>query len=62
MTTRERIERAANVIRRIIGVPDYDRYIEHCSAHHPDAKPMTREEFMRHRVTQKYSTPGGRCC
>jgi uncharacterized short protein YbdD (DUF466 family) len=62
MTTRERVERAAEVIRRIIGVPDYDRYVEHCAAHHPDEKPMTRDEFFRYRVTDKYSRPGGRCC
>ena len=42
MTAREavqtaptRIERAACVVRRIIGVPDYERYVAHVDAHHP---------------------------
>jgi uncharacterized short protein YbdD (DUF466 family) len=60
--TRDRISRAANVVRRIIGVPDYDRYLAHVHAHHPDATPMTHEEFVRQRLADKYSRPGARCC
>ncbi|HEY9230047.1 MAG TPA: YbdD/YjiX family protein [Gemmatimonadaceae bacterium] len=61
-TTRERIERAACILRRVIGVPDYDRYLAHVHAHHPDAIPMTRDEFLQHRMLEKYTKPGGRCC
>jgi uncharacterized short protein YbdD (DUF466 family) len=60
--TRDRISRAANVVRRIIGVPDYDRYLAHVHAHHPDVAPMTCEEFTRQRLADKYSRPGARCC
>jgi uncharacterized short protein YbdD (DUF466 family) len=60
--TRNRVERAANVIRRIIGVPDYDRYVAHVHAHHPETTPMCRADFERQRITDKYSRPGGRCC
>lgn len=69
MTSREilcevryRMARTAEVVRRIIGVPDYDRYLAHVQAHHPDATPMTREEFVRQRLADKYSRPGARCC
>ena len=69
MTTREAvhsaraaIDRAACVLRRVIGVPDYDIYLAHLNAHHADTEPMTREEFMRQRLTDKYSRPGSRCC
>ena len=34
--TRERVERVANIVRRIIGVPDYDRYVAHLHAHNPE--------------------------
>ncbi|HVE35770.1 MAG TPA: YbdD/YjiX family protein [Gemmatimonadaceae bacterium] len=60
--TRDRIARAANVVRRIIGVPDYDRYVAHVHAHHPECAPMTREEFIQQRLVDKYSRPGARCC
>lgn len=52
----------ANVIRRVIGVPDYDRYVAHLQAHHPGAKPMSREEFIRQRQAERYTKPGAKCC
>jgi uncharacterized short protein YbdD (DUF466 family) len=61
-SAREAIDRAACVLRRVIGVPDYDIYLTHLRAHHPGAEPMTREEFTRQRLTDKYSRPGSRCC
>jgi uncharacterized short protein YbdD (DUF466 family) len=61
-TARDRIDRAACVLRRIIGVPDYDRYVAHVVAHHPEAKPMSHDEFVKQRMIDKYSRPGGRCC
>ena len=59
---RERVERAANILRRIIGVPDYDRYVSHMHAHHPECTLMSREEFTRQRMVDRYSRPGSRCC
>jgi uncharacterized short protein YbdD (DUF466 family) len=56
------IRDAANVIRRVIGVPDYDRYLAHVQAHHPDARPLSRDEFIRQRQVDRYSKPGARCC
>lgn len=52
----------ARALRAILGVPDYDRYVEHCHAHHPDALPMTRDQFARDLLERKYSRPGSRCC
>jgi len=61
-TAREKIERAACILRRVIGVPDYDLYLAHVHANHPGAEPMSRDEFMRQRLVDKYSRPGSRCC
>ncbi len=60
--TRARIERALEVVRRIIGVPDYDRYVAHMHAHHPDAELLSHDEFVRQRLVDRYSKPGARCC
>lgn len=60
--TRLRLHRAADIIRRIIGVPDYDRYVAHLRACHPDRTPPTRDEFVRERLADRYSRPGARCC
>jgi uncharacterized short protein YbdD (DUF466 family) len=61
-TIRSRLNRAASVIRRIIGVPDYDRYVAHVRIHHPGTQPLSRDEFTRQRLSDRYSKPGPRCC
>lgn len=59
---RDRTSRAADIVRRIIGVPDYERYVTHVRTHHPECAVMTREEFIQQRLVDKYSRPGSRCC
>lgn len=62
LTAREKIDRAACILRRVIGVPDYDIYLAHTREHHPDKTPLTREEFTNQRLLDKYTRPGSRCC
>jgi uncharacterized short protein YbdD (DUF466 family) len=57
-----RFRALAQVIRRIIGVPDYDRYVAHMRVCHPEAQPLSREEFSLQRLEDRYSRPGARCC
>jgi uncharacterized short protein YbdD (DUF466 family) len=59
---RRLIDGAGRVLRAIIGAPDYERYLAHIEARHPDALPMSREEFGRQRLESRYSRPGSRCC
>ena len=59
---RERMEQAACVVRRVIGVPDYDRYLAHVREHHPGVTPMSYDEFVRQRMIDRYNRPGNRCC
>jgi uncharacterized short protein YbdD (DUF466 family) len=69
MTSRElvraarvRVVNAGAIVRRIIGAPDYDRYVAHLRDHHPGATPMTYDEFARQQMADRYSRPGTRCC
>lgn len=55
-------QRAASVVRRVVGVPDYDRYVTHVRECHPGTIPMSRQEFEQVRLEDKYSRPGQRCC
>jgi uncharacterized short protein YbdD (DUF466 family) len=59
---RAHLSRALDVVRRIVGVPDYDRYVAHMRTHHPEQTPLTCEEFTNQRMIDKYSRPGSRCC
>ena len=54
--------RALAVLRRIIGVPDYDAYAVHMREHHPACTVLTRDEFLAERMRDKYNRPGQRCC
>jgi uncharacterized short protein YbdD (DUF466 family) len=56
------VRRALAIVRRIIGVPDYDRYLTHMTAHHPDVTPLSAREFEIVRMNDRYSRPGSRCC
>jgi uncharacterized short protein YbdD (DUF466 family) len=59
---RAQARRIARTVRTIIGAPDYERYVDHTRHCHPDRVPLTREEFARQRLEDRYSQPGNRCC
>lgn len=59
---RETLLRAAAVLRRVVGVPDYERYVAHVRECHPGTEPMTHRQFEESRLHDKYSRPGQRCC
>jgi uncharacterized short protein YbdD (DUF466 family) len=59
---RARLRRVVAVVRRIIGVPDYDEYLAHMQRHFPDCTPMDPRTFERDRMAAKYRQPGSRCC
>ena len=51
--------------RLMIGIPDYQTYLEHRRAFHPDDPVMTYEEFFRERQDARFAVGKGRfrgCC
>lgn len=51
---------AANMM---IGVPDYDTYVQHMKLTHPDQPAMSYGEFFRERQNTRYGGSGGfKCC
>jgi uncharacterized short protein YbdD (DUF466 family) len=57
-----RLQRAAAVVRRIIGVPDYERYLAHVTRCHPEMSPLSPDAFARDALARRYDRPGSRCC
>ena len=57
-----RVADVGSLLRRIIGAPDYDGYLAHVTAHHPDVTPLSREAFARDALARRYDQPGSRCC
>ena len=54
--------RIADVVRRVIGVPDYERYLIHTQRCHPLETPLSAEAFATEAMVRRYSRPGNRCC
>jgi uncharacterized short protein YbdD (DUF466 family) len=57
-----RVRSILAVVRRVVGVPDYDAYVAHVHAHHPDATPLGKQAFMQKCWEDRYTRPGNRCC
>jgi uncharacterized short protein YbdD (DUF466 family) len=50
------------IARQIIGVPDYEVYVAHLRAHHPERAIPSYAEFFNERQLARYKGGGGRCC
>ena len=61
MSIIDRLRGVAAIVRRILGVPDYERYLAHVRMAHPDQVPLTEREFFRERLEGR-AKPGSRCC
>jgi len=56
---------AVQTARLMVGVPDYDTYVAHRRAHHPDEPVMSYTEFFRERQNARYTITRDRlkgCC
>ena len=55
----------AQTARLMIGIPDYETYVEHHRTIHPDDPVMSYEAFFRERQDARYAVGRGRfrgCC
>jgi uncharacterized short protein YbdD (DUF466 family) len=49
----------------LVGVPSYEKYVEHMQSHHPDNPVKSRKEFFCEAQDARYDAKGGkvsRCC
>jgi len=56
---------AVKAARLMVGVPDYETYVQHQKTAHPGAPVMTYEEFFRACQERRYTGGQGRpprCC
>ena len=50
------------VCRQLFGIPDYERYLAHATAHHPGEAVLSRRDFFAQAIERKYGKSGPRCC
>ena len=58
------ITRTRQSMRLMVGVPDYEAYVNHMKAAHPERPVMPYPEFFRERQEARYGAKGrlNRCC
>jgi uncharacterized short protein YbdD (DUF466 family) len=54
--------RSASIVRAVLGVPDYDRYLAHMRSAHPGDRVMSETEFLHTRMNDRYNRAGSKCC
>jgi uncharacterized short protein YbdD (DUF466 family) len=59
---RQALRRTVAIVRRIIGVPDYDTYLAHMRRNYPECTPVDPATFERERLDSRYRSMGSRCC
>jgi uncharacterized short protein YbdD (DUF466 family) len=52
----------AATARLMVGVPDYDAYVNHMRSTHPNETPMDYTSFFRARQDARYGGSQSRCC
>ena len=56
-------QRIVYAARAVLGVPDYEAYLEHCRMRHPERELPSRATFFRDRLNARYARgSNGRCC
>jgi uncharacterized short protein YbdD (DUF466 family) len=53
---------AGRTFGQVIGLPDYEAYLAHRRATHPEEPVMSREAFYRNRQEARFGSGQGRCC
>jgi uncharacterized short protein YbdD (DUF466 family) len=59
-----RLRGFCSACRQVLGMPDYERYLAHAAATHPQAPVLTRAEYCRLAIERRYGGGSGgmRCC
>ncbi len=59
---RDRFRRGVRAVRRVFGMPDYEAYLCHLRAHHPEVPLPTEREYFQQYVEARYGDGPTRCC
>jgi uncharacterized short protein YbdD (DUF466 family) len=49
-------------VRQVVGAPDYEQYLEHLEACHPDRAPLSPREYYLDFVRRRFGGGPTRCC
>ncbi|WP_394954033.1 KCU-star family selenoprotein [uncultured Helicobacter sp.] len=53
--------RSDRFLHLLVGMPSYDKYLEHMRLHHPEEIPKTQREFFKDAIEKKYGAGRTKC-
>ncbi len=56
------LRRGRDAAHLAVGMPDYEHYLAHLRAHHPERAVPSFAEFFRERQAARYGRGRSRCC
>lgn len=54
--------RSDRFLHLLVGMPSYDKYLEHMKIHHPDKIPKSQKDFFKEALEAKYGAGRAKCC
>ena len=54
-------QRSDRFLHLLVGMPSYDKYLEHMRIHHPHEIPKTQREFFKEAMEKKYGSGRAKC-
>ncbi len=55
-------QRSDRFINLLVGMPSYDKYVEHMKTVHPEREILSRKEFFKEALESRYNGGVNRCC
>ncbi len=55
-------QRSDRFINLLVGMPSYDKYVEHMRTKHPDRNILSRKDFFKEALEARYNGGATRCC
>ena len=55
---RQVAKRVVQTCRLVVGIHDYEYYLDHMRSRHPETTPLTREAFYRYCLEARYPSAG----
>lgn len=49
-------------LSEVMGEHEYEKYVAHVKAHHPERPIPSEREYFKQRYAEKDANPGARCC
>ncbi|WP_185900148.1 KCU-star family selenoprotein [Campylobacter sp. MIT 99-7217] len=60
---RKLYQKSDRFINLLVGMPSYDKYVEHMKTKHPEKEILSRREFFKEALEARYGGGSGmRCC